>query len=340
MTAQPDRLAWGPPVARGLIRSLPEDFQVTERLGREPDGEGEHLWLWAEKRERNTVDVARDLARAAGVHPRQVSFAGLKDRIAVTRQYFSMQLPGSDDPDWAAWAIPGVTIESATRSSRKIRRGTLDGNDFQLVIRDLEGDHERIEQRLAILAESGVPNGFGVQRFGGNNLGRARALFAGQMRRSPSRSKRGFYLSAARSFIFNLVLSQRIEEGSWNELIDGDVAMLDGSQSFFRPELDDPGTLQRVRDLDIHPSGPMVGLGDPPVAGRVAELEAAICERESDLLTGLQRFRLEHQRRALRMRVAGLTWHFPSSDQLSLSFSLGQGSYATSVLRELIESPD
>lgn len=344
MIGSGDRLAWGPPVGRGVLRASPEDFQVTERLGREPDGEGEHLWLWVEKRERNTVDVARDLARAAGVHPRQVSFAGLKDRIAVTRQYFSIHLPGNDDPDWASWTIPGVAIASADRSSRKIRRGTLEGNDFRLLIRDLEGDHEAIEQRLATIADSGVPNGFGVQRFGGNNLGRARALFAGKMRRSPSRSKRGFYLSAARSFIFNQVLSERIEAGSWNALIDGDVAMLDGSQSFFVPDVDDqqddPDTQRRLQALDIHPSGPMVGLGEPPVSGRVRELEAAICDREADLVTGLQRFRLEHQRRALRMRVKALEWDFPAADQLLLSFSLGQGSYATSVLRELLELVD
>lgn len=327
-------------MARGVVRSKPEDFQVIERLGRDPDGDGEHLWLWLEKRERNTVDVARDLARAAGVHPREVSFAGLKDRIAVTRQYFSVHLPGTEDPDWARWSIPGVRIASAERSSRKIRRGTLEGNDFRLVIRDLEGNADAIEQRLASISSAGVPNGFGVQRFGGNNLGRARALFAGEMRRSPSRNKRGFYLSAARSFIFNLVLSQRIEEGSWNELIDGDVAMLDGSQSFFKPEIDDPEVQGRAQALDIHPSGPMVGLGEPPVAGRVRELEDAICEQESDLLIGLQRFRLEQQRRALRMRVGALKWHFPSADQLVLEFSLGQGSYATSMLRELIESPD
>jgi tRNA pseudouridine13 synthase len=332
-----NRLAWGTPVARGRLRVRPEDFRVVERLGHGPDGEGEHLWLWAEKRNRNTVDVARDLARAAGVHPRQVSFAGLKDRIAATAQYFSIHLPGQDDPDWRDWAIEGVTIERAERASRKIRRGRLEGNDFRLVIRDLAGDHEAIAERLTIIAESGVPNGFGVQRFGGNNLGRARALFAGKMRRSPSRNKRGFYLSAARSYLFNRILSQRIDDGSWNQLIDGDVAMLDGSQSFFSPDLSDKETQQRLQALDIHPTGPMVGLGEPPVHGAVAELEAALCAEEAELVTGLERFRLEHQRRALRMRVAGLRWSLPADDELVLEFSLGQGSYATSVLRELME---
>jgi len=329
--------AWGPVVGRGLLRARPEDFQVTERLGHEPDGDGEHLWLWIEKRERNTVDVARDLARAAGVHPRQVSFAGLKDRIAVTRQYFSIHLPGRDNPDWSAWNLPGITIHSAGRASRKIRRGRLDGNDFLLRIRELEGEPDRIEARLARIAEAGVPNGFGAQRFGGNNLGRARALFAGELRRSPSRSKRGFYLSAARSYLFNLVLGARIEDGSWNRLLPGDVAILDGSGSFFHPEPDDPETERRCRALDIHPSGPLAGLGDNPVTAQVLELEQSILDREPDLVRGLQQFRLEHQRRPLRMRVSGLSWRFPSSDELELQFSLGQGSYATTVLRELLE---
>jgi tRNA pseudouridine13 synthase len=329
--------AWGPVVGRGRLRARPEDFQVTERLGHAPDGDGEHLWFWIEKRERNTVDVARDLARAAGVHPRNVSFAGLKDRNAVTRQYFSVQLPGCDDPDWSVWTLPGVRILSASRARRKIRRGRLDGNDFLLRIRELEGEPDQIEARLARIAESGVPNGFGAQRFGGNNLGRARALFAGELRRSPSKSKRGFYLSAARSFLFNQVLSARIEDGSWNRLLPGDVAMLDGSGSFFEPEPDDPETERRCQTLDIHPSGPLAGLGDPPVSGRVLELEQALLDQEPELVRGLQQFRLEHQRRALRMRVSDLSWRFPANDELELQFSLGQGSYATTVLRELLE---
>lgn len=332
-----DARAWGPTVAHGILRSSPEDFQVTERLGREPDGDGEHLWLWVEKRERNTVDVARDLARAAGVHPRLVSFAGLKDRQAITCQYFSIHLPGCDNPDWQRWSIQGVKIHSADRALRKIRRGTLEGNDFVLLIRDVQGEHEDIDSRLQIIAKNGVPNGFGPQRFGGNNIGRARALFAGQMRRSPSRAKRGFYLSAARSFIFNQVLVQRIADQSWNRLIDGDVAMLDGSQSFFIPDLSDEETQQRLDALDIHPSGPMVGLGAPPVFAQVRALEDEIAERDPDLVEGLQRFQLQHQRRPLRMRVTNLTWEFPESDQLLLRFSLGQGSYATTVLRELID---
>ena len=329
--------AWGDPPVTGQIRTQPEDFRVTENLGFEPTGEGEHLWLWLEKREQNTVFIATELARAAQVHPRNVSFAGLKDRNAVTRQYFSIQLPGQADPDWQAWQIEGVNILEAHRSARKINRGRLDGNRFELVVRELDGDIDALNERLASVRDHGVPNGFGEQRFGGNNIARAHALFAGKLRRKPSKSKRGFYLSAARSLIFNRVLEERIADGSWNRLVEGDVAVLDGSHSWFIADASDPEQIDRCNRLDIHPSGPMAGEGDNPTSGPVAELEARIHEEQQELAEGLNKFRLQHQRRPLRMKVESLEWHYPDPQTLSLSFALGQGSYATSVLRELID---
>ena len=329
--------AWGGPVGRGLIRARPEDFEVEELLGHAPDGAGEHLWLWVEKREHNTTDVAAMLARAAGVHPRDVSFAGLKDRNAVTRQFFSVQLAGKPDPAWADWQLPGVSILSAARSARKIQRGRLQGNRFVLWIRELEADRDALEQRLICVRDHGAPNGFGEQRFGGNNVARARALFAGQLKRKPSRHKRGFYLSAARSLLFNRVLQARIETGTWNRIMDGDVAMLDGSHSFFRPEPGDPELAARCECLDLHPSGPLPGEGSSPVRGEVAELEARVLDAEPDLVQGLRQFRLRQERRALRTRVKALEWSFAGPNCLRLSFSLGSGSYATSILRELIQ---
>ncbi|TVQ32953.1 MAG: tRNA pseudouridine(13) synthase TruD [Wenzhouxiangella sp.] len=330
--------AWGPPPARASIRTEPEDFRVIEDLGHKPDGDGEHLWLWVEKREQNTAFVATELARAAGVHPRQVSFAGLKDRNAVTAQYFSIHLPGRPDPDWASWSLEGIQILEASRSSRKIQRGRLNGNRFELVLRDLDGDLDALETRLATVRDHGVPNGFGEQRFGGNNIARARALFAGQMRRKPSKNKRGFYLSAARSLLFNQVLAERIGQGNWNRLLPGDVAMLDGSHSWFVADPTDPDQIKRCTELDIHPTGPLVGEGENPVTDQVAELEARITAAEPDLVQGLHKFRLQAQRRALRMRIKDLTWQYtPDHKQLHLNFNLGQGSYATSVLRELVE---
>lgn len=327
--------AWGGPVGRGRIRVQPEDFEVEEILGHEPTGEGEHLWLWVEKREQNTVDVAGMLARAAGVHPRQVSFAGLKDRNALTRQYFSIHLPKGIDPDWATWNLTGVAVLHVRRSMRKIARGRLQGNRFVLVVRELEADGDELEQRLVCLRDQGAPNGFGEQRFGGNNIARARALFAGELRRKPSRHKRGFYLSAARSLLFNQVLERRIRDGSWNRILPGDVAMLDGSQAFFVPEPEDGEVQGRCERLDLHPSGPLAGAGDSPVSDSVAALEQQVFDDEPDLVRGLEHFRLRHERRALRMRVGELEWNRIGPNTLQLTFTLGRGSYATSVLREL-----
>ena len=330
--------AWGTPPASANIRVQPDDFRVIEDLGHEPSGEGEHLWLWVEKREQNTAFVATELARAAGVHPRQVSFAGLKDRNAVTRQYFSIHLPGRPDPDWQNWTIEGICIHRAERSHRKIQRGRLAGNRFELMLRDLDGDLDALEARLVQVRNHGVPNGFGEQRFGGNNLARARALFAGELRRKPSKNKRGFYLSSARSLLFNQVLAERIGQGTWNRLIPGDVVMLDGSQSWFKADPADPEQLQRCADLDIHPTGPLVGEGENPVSDQAAAIEERITAAEPDLVQGLHHFRLQAQRRALRMRIQHLTWELtPAKTELHLSFNLGQGSYATSVLRELVD---
>ena len=329
--------AWGGPPVSGRIRCEPEDFAVSEILGHEPDGQGEHLWLWVTKRERNTVDVAADLARAAGVHVRQVGFGGLKDRNAVTGQYFSIHLPGSDSPDWSQWDIHGVSIESASRSSRKIKRGRLRGNRFELVVRELEGDRDALGERLNAVRDQGVPNGFGEQRFGGNNIARALALFRGEMRRKPSKTKRGFYLSAARSLVFNHVLEERIRRGDWNRLIDGELAMLDGSRSFFAADPNDAEQVRRCEDQDIHPSGPLPGQGESPAGGEAAGIENRQFEAHRELVDGLAKFGMKQERRPLRMRVGDLEWDFPNDRTLRLAFSLGTGSYATSVLRELVD---
>lgn len=329
--------AWGGPPARGSIRTCPEDFVVEEVLGHQPDGDGEHLWLWVEKRERNTVDVAAELARLAGVHPRAASFAGLKDRNAVTRQYFSLHLPGRSDPDWVSWQMEGVRVIEGSRSSRKIQRGRLQANRFELTVRGLDGDTEALVQRLETVRDHGAPNGFGEQRFGGNNIARAHALFRGEMRRKPSKSKRGFYLSAARSLIFNRVLAERIRLGNWNRLIEGDLAMLDGSRSFFVADAEDAEQVRRCHVLDIHPSGPLVGKGESPASGPAAAIETSVFAGQSELVDGLARFGMKQERRALRMKVADLDWTFPQPDVLNLAFTLATGSYATSVLRELVD---
>ncbi|MDT8448850.1 MAG: tRNA pseudouridine(13) synthase TruD [Wenzhouxiangellaceae bacterium] len=331
--------AWSGPVGTGLIRSLPEDFRVHEDVGYAPSGDGEHLWLVVEKRGINTMDVVARLARLAGVPRSAVGFGGLKDRNALTVQPFSIHRPGPEMPDAAAWSDDDMRILSVTRHHRKIRRGRLAGNRFELTVREFCGDRERLAERLARIAAGGVPNGFGEQRFGGNNIARAHRLFRGELRRKPNRAKRGFYLSAARSLIFNRVLAARIAAGTWNRLIDGDIAMLEGSRSWFPADPDDPELVARAAALDLHPTGPLVGREPSPATGAALEVEQRVVEAERELADGLAKFRLETDRRALRMRVPDLDWTL-AGDVLELRFRLRPGCYATAVLREVLDYAD
>jgi tRNA pseudouridine13 synthase len=331
--------AWGEPVATGCLRGTPEDFQVSEISLLEPQGEGEHVWLLVRKRLENTADVASLLARCAGVPLRDVSYAGLKDRQAVTEQWFSVHLPGSAAPDWSTLDSPGVSILRSVRHGRKLRRGALRGNRFRISVRDLVADPALLRQRLETIAAEGVPNYFGEQRFGrdGSNLRVAERLFRNPRMRL-SRHQRGLVLSAARSQLFNAVLSRRVSEGSWNRLLPGDVLQLQGSHSYFVAAAIDAELQQRLADHDIHPTGPLYGRGKPPVQGEPLALETAVLAGYPDWLAGLEAAGLKQERRALRLTLDNLEWRQPAADVLCLEFSLPAGAYATSVLRELLSA--
>jgi len=331
--------AWGKPLTTGRMRQYPEDFQVTEIPLLEPDGEGEHVWLWIRKRGENTLYVAEQLSTLAGVHPRQVSFAGLKDRHAVTEQWFSVQLPGKDEPQWEDMSSDTVTVLQHARHSRKLRRGALQGNTFRITVRDIEGDRDELEQRLAVIAREGVPNYFGEQRFGrnGSNLQTADRLFKNPKLRL-SRNKRSLTLSAARSLLFNQVLSVRVNAGNWNAALVGDAMQLDGSHSYFIAETVDADLSGRVASQDIHPTGPLHGRGDNPAQGACRELEAAVLAGHASWCAGLEAAGLKQDRRALRLGVTDLAWQWEPSGELVLTFSLPAGAYATSVLREVLQA--
>ncbi|NID07005.1 tRNA pseudouridine(13) synthase TruD [Luteibacter jiangsuensis] len=326
--------AFGAPPLRARLRTAPEDFVVEEILGYEPDGAGEHAFLVVEKRGANTDWVARELARFAGTSPMNVGYAGLKDRHAVTRQAFTVQLPGKADPDWSAFPHAEVSIRSLGRHSRKLKRGALRGNRFLLVLREIEGDRAGAEARLAAIAARGVPNYFGEQRFGlgGGNVAQARAMFGG---RRVDRDKRSLLLSAARSHIFNGVLAERVAGGTWDAPMDGEIWALEGSRSWFGPEAFNDTLAERLARFDIHPSGPLWGRGDTPAAGAVAELERAVAARDEDLAAGLAGARMDQERRALRLQPRDLAWRWLDDGALEVSFGLPAGAYATTVIREL-----
>jgi len=325
--------ACGEPPLTARLRASIEDFQVEEILGYDPDGAGEHLLLWVEKRGANTDWVARELAKFAGVPPVAVGYAGLKDRHAVTRQTFSVQLAGRSDPDWSTFPHAEVTVLAATRHSRKLKRGALRGNRFVLVLREVEGDRAQAESVLQRIAAHGVPNYFGEQRFGreGGNVAQARAMFAG---RRVDRDKRSMLLSAARSQIFNQVLAARVERACWDTPLEGEVWSLAGSRSWFGPEPFSDALAERLARGDIHPSGPLWGQGEPPTQGDAGALEREIGAAHGDLVAGLAAARMDQERRPLRLLPGHLRWRW-LDDAMELSFELPAGAYATVVVREV-----
>ncbi|MGH8361981.1 MAG: tRNA pseudouridine(13) synthase TruD [Gammaproteobacteria bacterium] len=333
--------AHGPRVARARWRCHPEDFQVEEVLGFAADGRGEHRLVRVEKRGANTRWVARELARLAGIALRDVSYAGLKDRHAVAIQHFSLWLGKQPDPHWDALASPEFRVLAVARHSRKLRTGALKGNRFVLTLRELSAPAADMTGRLQTLRAKGVPNYFGPQRFGrdGDNIEAAAKMFA-DARSVRDRKLRGLLLSAARSLIFNEVLSQRVQAQTWDTILPGEVCMLDGTHSVFPVATVDVGLRARCAAGDVHPTGPLWGRGDSRVASEVQALEARIAEQHASLAQGLEAVGLEPARRALRLPVVDLSWEAVNAQTLKLSFFLPAGAYATTVVRELIDARD
>ena len=339
MTVLP--LAFGAPLLNAAIRSVPEDFQVDELPAFEATGEGEHLLLDIRKRGANTVAVAKRLAQWAGLPEMAVSYAGQKDRHAVTTQRFSVHLPKRISPDIALLDSDEIQVVASTWHNRKLQRGALAGNRFRLVLRQVEGDASAIAARLDTIALRGIPNWFGEQRFGrdGGNVPAALEMFAGRRVRKDQRS---MLLSAARSALFNRVLAARVEQGSWDHALEGEVWMLDGSRSVFGPEPFTAELVERLDRFDIHPSAPLWGAGElrSTAAALEVELQALADEQALALRTGLEQAGLKQERRALRLRPALLQYQWPQPDVLEITFALPPGCYATAVLHELGEVMD
>jgi len=304
--------------ASATLKRLNEDFVVSELPLQLPTGEGEHLWLNVEKNGANTAFVAQQLAEAAGVPDRDVGYAGLKDRYAITRQWFSIYLPKGETPDLTRLRHPEFDVLSQRRHVKKLRPGDLQGNRFRIVLRDVAGERDAIESNLEAVASRGVPNYFGAQRFGfdGGNVEQGRAMLAREIRvRNPKR--KGIYLSAVRSFVFNEVLALRIRQGLWGKTLPGDV-------------MDEAG----------RPTGPLWGRGRVIATDQAQALENAVAERHAGLCDGMEHAGLDQERRALAASPADMSWEWPQADQLVLTFSLPAGSYATSVLNEILRTTE
>ncbi|MGL4769846.1 MAG: tRNA pseudouridine(13) synthase TruD, partial [Plesiomonas shigelloides] len=242
---------------------------------------------------------------------------------------------GKVTPDFSQFALEGCEVVQVVRHNRKVRTGALRGNHFTLLLRDLTPD-AALEQRLQAIAESGVPNYFGEQRFGrdGNNLQLALRWARGEVK-IKDRNKRSFCLSAARSELFNRIVSARIEQGLQQQVLEGDALQLAGRNSWFvvTPE-ELAASQQRLQERDVNITAPMVGDGELGSQGPALALEQAQLEGQDDLLALLKRERLEPARRALLVVPQELRWSW-LDEGLQLQFFLPAGSYATSVVREI-----
>ncbi len=367
----------GEPLFTAMLRESAEDFVVDEILDLAPDitGSRAHLWLQVEKRELNTTDVVADVARLFACPARDVGYSGLKDRRALTRQWFSV--PTELAADWVAELGEGDAVSVLERvntacvdarwrvlnaewRSRKLRRGTHSGNRFSITLREVAplSDPATLEARVAarveLLRAEGFPNAFGPQRFGAaaRNVSSVRRLFARagspqRPRGQRQKQERGMLLSAARSLVFNQVLDARVADGSWNQALEGEPLLLSGSNSRFVPDSVDDDIVRRLQQKDISPSGPLPGQGDGGAIGECLALEEVVLERESALVAGLVAARVDADRRALRAEARELTCEpmvggdgTGADDTWQLEVVLDTGVFATSLLNELGECRD
>lgn len=334
-----------PPSTRPRIRVVPEDFEVEEIPLETPRGEGQHLWLWVEKRLRNTDQVLDDLAHGLGVAPREVGYAGRKDHRAVTRQW--MSVPAHVEEQCKALRLPQAEILRAERHPHRLRLGELAGNRFRLRVQQVDAaTADGLPQRLAGLVERGMPNRFGPQRFGrdGRNADRGAEMLRRGRLKGPRR-KAMLMLSALQSRVFNRVLEQRGE--AYDRLIPGDLVRWHASGEL--QLIDDPTAYgQQCLDGELSATGPIFGSKMRWPRGDVMAAEERAMEeldlpplRRLDLPRGLK---LYGDRRPLRVPLKDLT-HQLNSETLELGFVLPPGSYATVLLEALLpggygEGPD
>jgi tRNA pseudouridine13 synthase len=324
------------------MRSVPEDFVVREWPLAEASGDGEHLLVLLRKRGWTTPAAAGQLARAFGVANGRVSYAGMKDRHAVTEQWLSIHVPGRGVPEPAALP-PGLELLQIRRHHRKLRRGALRGNRFELRLRGVTATPKALHRRLLAVAHRGVPNYFGSQRFGrdGDNTTRALAWFRGEVSVA-NRRERGFLLSAARSAVFNAVLAERVAQDSWDQPVAGDRLMLDGRRSLFSASSEDGAVLAaRMARSAVHATGPLPGKpGQLPGDEPLPEVERRVLADHESLVAGLRAADVVADRRALRVPVRALAWSLGGDGQLRLRFDLPPGAYATTVLDQVLRLED
>lgn len=328
----------GGPLGRCRFKSVPEDFVVEEILGFEPSGEGEHCLVWVEKRDLDSNTVAARLADGLGLRHRLVSHCGLKDRHAVTRQWFSLHMPGQPSPEAEALEFEGVRVLRVTRNTRKLRRGIHQGNRFTIHLHEPDFDPALAIERWQRIVERGAPNYFGMQRFGneGRNVEKALAMFRGEFRPG-DKLLRGLLLSSVRSLLFNAVVASRVAAGTWDRAMDGEVYGFADNGTLLLPEKHRGDEQERFAKGIVELTAPLWGQGELQSIGEVRELEAVVLEPYVEHRAGLEAAGLRQERRVMRLRPEAASMKVLADGDLELSFELPKGAYATTLLSELAE---
>lgn len=329
---------YGPAVASAVLKFRPGDFEVSEELGFEPAGEGEHLFLLVEKSGLSTRELIGCIARDYSLEPRLIGYSGLKDKHALTRQWLSLHLPGKS-PACGLFEGTGYQVLKQVRHSRKLRPGSHSYNAFKVRLRDVVDFSEQTREQLDAIAGRGFANYFGTQRFGRQQDNVKQALVE-LPRRRLKRSRRSLLISALRSHLFNLVLAQRIHLGHWDLPLDGDVFMLRGTHSIFTDTLDD-ALVDRYRVLDIASTGSLYGAGQNLLAGEPRAIEARVYAACEEITSCLDQQGAKLQMRALRAVANKFSYDYDAGNKLlRLKADLPSGCYMTTLLEHFIRARD
>ncbi|MCW8345178.1 tRNA pseudouridine(13) synthase TruD [Vibrio sp. ZSDZ65] len=333
MTNIIDGLAYqyGKPSSTAKFKARNEDFIVKEVLGYELAGEGEHFMVRIRKSGENTSFVANELAKLFGIKSKDIGWAGLKDRHAVTEQWLSIHLPKKNVPDFSGFlaTYPSIEIIDTTWHNKKLRPGDLVGNDFEIRLTEVT-DLESALARAESIKTSGVPNYFGQQRFGheGNNVVEARRWGRDNVR-TRNQNKRSLYLSAARSWIFNQIVSDRIEQQCLDRALLGDIVTVEDQQVVVSESNYDELLASKAAI-----TGALAGDNALPTQDEALALEQRHLDNEPDLMLLIRGNRMRHDRRDISLVPQQLDVSV-DGDALQLRFFLDSGSFATSILREI-----
>jgi tRNA pseudouridine13 synthase len=335
--------------------SSPRDFAVEEIPLYEFSGEGEHLVLLVRKKDMTTWEMLDVISNHIGIKRRDIGYAGLKDKHAMTMQYVS--LPARHEEKLADFAHEKIKILSTTKHNNKIRIGHLKGNKFSLRFKKVLGVQQaKLDSVLDWIEANGVPNYFGHQRFGmyGDNWQEGQAIVRGE-KRMRDRKKREFLISAYQSYLFNNWLSRRIEisrllegfdesdaeriagveQGSmagtkkqshFFKILEGDVMMHYPFGRIFYAE-DAFEESEKFAVKDRAPTGPILGKRVVRAQGAAMAIEKPFDEVIDE--SGSRRYAWVFPTDIERKYI-------PERAHYELEFTLPKGSYATNVVNLLL----